>query len=300
MKKIFFILVSIGFLTGSYAYGAVEIFVSIPPQKWLVDKVGGEHIASRVLVGEGQDPHTFEPTPRQMAALTRAKTWFTMDMEFEEQLVKKVKQVAPKLQIVDIAHHVQKIGGTEETHADNKKHDTHEKSTDQHGHDVHDGLDPHVWLSPPNLIIMAEEILEALTKIDSGNASAYLENLVSLKEELTLLHKENSAKLAPYAGSSFYVFHPSFGYFASTYGLKQEAVETGGKSPGPRQLSKMIAKARAEGVKVIFVQPQFDPKSARAVAGAIGGEVVPLNALAADVADNLKIMATKIETALAK
>ncbi|WP_167506078.1 metal ABC transporter solute-binding protein, Zn/Mn family [Desulfosediminicola flagellatus] len=293
MKKILLLLlISLCFLAGSSSYAAVEVFVSIPPQKWLVDKVGGEQVTSRVLVGEGQDPHTFSPTPRQMAALSRAKIWFIMEMEFEEQLVKKVKQVAPDLQIIDIAHHVQKISAVEDEHGE-----------EHHGHDDHndhEAKDPHVWLSPPNLMIMAEEISETLAQVDTANRSVYSANLADVKAELLLLHKENSKKLAPYSGNSFYVFHPSFGYFASAYGLKQEAVETGGKSPGPRQLSKLIAQARAEKVKVIFVQPQFDPKSARAVAAAIGGEVVPLNALAADVAGNLKIMATKIEAALAK
>lgn len=293
MKKILLILISICFLAGSSSYAAVEVFVSIPPQKWLVDKVGGEQMVSRVLVGEGQDPHTFSPTPRQMAALSRAKIWFIMEMEFEEQLVKKVKQVAPDLQIIDIAHHIEKISATEGEHEEQHGHG-HEE------HNDHDAKDPHVWLSPPNLMIMAEEISKTFAQVDPANSSVYSANLADVKKELSLLHDENSEKLAPYSGSSFYVFHPSFGYFASAYGLKQEAVETGGKSPGPRQLSQLIAQARAENVKVIFVQPQFDPKSARAVAAAIGGEVVPLNALAADVAGNLKIMATKIEAALAK
>ncbi len=293
MKRNIFLvmLLSLCFFAGTSVYAAVDVFVSIPPQKWLVDKVGGTNVETRVLVGEGQDPHTFEPTPRQMAALTKARIWFVMDLEFEEQLVKKVRQVAPALQIIDIADNVQKIHLTEDEDHDHDSHDSHT------GHDT---LDPHVWLSPLNLMIMAEDVSNGLSQIDAENSDVYSANLSRVKEDLSLLHEENKTKLAAYAGSSFYVFHPSFGYFASAYGLKQEAVEMGGKSPGPRQLSQLIKKARAENVHVIFVQPQFDPKSAKAVAQAIGGEVVPLNALAADVAENLKNMANKIEAALTK
>ncbi|MBW2329130.1 MAG: zinc ABC transporter substrate-binding protein, partial [Deltaproteobacteria bacterium] len=87
-------------------------------------------------------------------------------------------------------------------------------------------------------------------------------------------------------------------YFAHAYNLYQEAVEIEGKSPSPRQLYSLISRAKAEKVKVVFVQPQFDRKGAQAVAHAIGGEVVPLDPLAEDVSGNLKIMAEKIQSAL--
>jgi zinc transport system substrate-binding protein len=77
-------------------------------------------------------------------------------------------------------------------------------------------------------------------------------------------------------------------------------VELGGKSPSPRQLAKLIAKAQREQVKVIFVQPQFDTKSGEAIAAAIQGRVVPLNALAEDVVANLREMAVQIKQAMAR
>ena len=104
--------------------------------------------------------------------------------------------------------------------------------------------------------------------------------------------------LAPYRGRSFYVFHPGFGYFADAYGLKEEAVEAGGQSPTPKQLRALIEKARAEGVKTVFVQPEFDPQSAQVVADAIGGQVVPINGLGKNVIADIEDIAAKIEKAM--
>jgi zinc transport system substrate-binding protein len=104
--------------------------------------------------------------------------------------------------------------------------------------------------------------------------------------------------MIPCNGSRFYVFHPSFGYFASAYGLEQVPVEIDGKSPSPQQLAALITQARSENVKVIFVQKQFPLKSAKAVANAIDGDVVQLNPLAEDVIANLREIAETLLHAL--
>ena len=139
---------------------------------------------------------------------------------------------------------------------------------------------------------------EAMSAADPDNAAIYNRNLEETATQLTLLNDEITAMLAPFKGAAFYVFHPSFGYFAREYGLQQEAVEISGKSPTPKQLSSLIAKAKEDKVRIIFVQPQFDAKSATAVAEAIGGVVEPLDALAEDIPANLRTMASQISKAL--
>ena len=165
--------------------------------------------------------------------------------------------------------------------------------------DDHIRQDPHVWLSPVNLKIMAANMAQTLCDRDPQNCTAYTANLDKVNLELEVLDQMIADQLQPYAGEKFFVFHPSFGYFSKRYGLQQEAVEVEGKTPTPKQLSALINEAKADGVKVIFVQPQFDPRSGQAIAAAIGGEVVPLDALAEDVEENLKTIAARIRTALA-
>jgi zinc transport system substrate-binding protein len=272
------------FLTNSAV--AMDIFVSIAPQKWLADNLGEGMITTHVLVGEGREPHTFEPTPRQMTKLSRATIYFTVDMEFEHQLVKRLKDSIVNLKFVNSASHVKKIPITIETIDD---HDGHNES-----------LDPHIWLSPFNLKIMAKEMAEAMIEADFKNEARYRVNLAAFSKKLDALDERISRQLAPFAGRTFYVFHPSFGYFAHDYKLIQKAVEVAGKSPSPKQLSQLIAQAKKDNVTIIFVQPQFDTKSGEAIASAIDGEVVPLDPLAEDVAENLEIMMQKIKSALSK
>ncbi len=261
----------------------IKVYVSIPPQKWLCEKLGGEHLLTGVLLKKGQDPHTFEPTPKQMVNLYQAQLYFTLGLEFEKQIIQKIHSSLHQLKVID----------TVEGH--DEKGDTGHNHLDEH---THVGEDPHVWLSLPIMMEIAETMAEALIMIDPDNAGMYRENLGALTKELVDLHHEIESRLAPYTGRAFYVFHPSFGHFARTYGLVQETVEIEGKKPSPRQLGALIQKARRDNVKVIFSQPQFDNKSAQAIAHAIDGEVITLDALAENIIDNLRIMSVKIEKAL--
>jgi len=273
----------------------MEVFVSISPQKWVSDHVGGSLVVTHVLVGKGQDPHTYEPTPRQIAALSRAKMYFTLDLEFEEQIIPRLEKTVPTLHMIDTADAIPKIAMTAHEH-DKPGHDEHVHADDKRHHE--EGMDPHVWLSPLNLKIMAAKMAKAMITHDPANRSNYEKNLLDVNQILDRLHQQITQELAPHHGASFYVFHPAFGYFAQAYHLQQQAIETGGKSPSPKQLSALITQAKANKARIIFVQPQFDPKSAQTIANGIGGEVVPLDPLAEDVVSNLEIMATKIESAL--
>lgn len=273
----------------------LQIFVSIPPQKWLSDQIGGEHVSTDVLVGQGQDPHTYEPTPKQITALSQAKIYFTLDLEFERRIIPKLEKTVPSLHIIDLAASIAKIDMTDQGHDDEPGHNTDGHTGQEE--DRHEGLDPHVWLSPVNLQLMAADMARVMIAHDPAHRLSYEKNLAATTVILEQLHQKIKQELAPHQGASFYVFHPAFGYFAHTYHLQQQAIETGGKSPTPRQLFSLIAQAKKNKARVIFVQPQFDPKSARAVANAINGEVVPLDALAEDVVANLEIMAAKIQAA---
>lgn len=304
MKRLFstgILLLALSCAAASPGFAApMEVYVSIPPQKWLSDRLGGDRVVTHVLVAKGADPHTYEPTPKQISALAGSRLYFTIGMEFEEQIVGKLAGTVAGLRFVDTTRGVARIAMAAEGH-DGEREAAHEGKG---GHDEpeshhHDGTDPHVWLSPLNLQIMAAAMAEAMAAADLANKAVYDQNLARLQAELEQLHSFIQQELAPYKGSSFYIFHPSFGYFAKEYHLVQQAVEVGGKSPSPRQLSGLIEMARKEGVKIIFVQPQFDTKSAETVARAIGGSVEPLDNLALDVAGNLKTMAAKIKAALA-
>jgi zinc transport system substrate-binding protein len=153
-------------------------------------------------------------------------------------------------------------------------------------------------MSPPLARRQAQNILDALIRADPAGEEAYRAGFEGFAAELDRVHAELTAALAPLRGRELLVYHPAFGYFAREYGLKQVAVETGGKQPSARELARLIELARERGIRVVFVQPQFSQAGARAVAEAIGGAVVPLDDLPSDYLANLRDLSRKVQEAL--
>ncbi|MGA2062042.1 MAG: zinc ABC transporter substrate-binding protein [Thermoguttaceae bacterium] len=273
----------------TFAAEPIEVFAGIPPVAYLVERIGGDRVHVEVFIQPGQDPHTFEPAPRQIQALGNAKLFFKVGMPFENQLLEKIRSAHPGMTVVDTTAGIKKrllaadssVAGGD--HADQNSH----------GHSPEE-LDPHVWLSPPLVKIMATNIATALEKIDPDGTASFKANLLELHRELDAVDAKIRQALKPYAGRSFYVFHPAFGYFGDCYHLKQEAIEAEGKQPSPKQLRELIQKAKSENVRIIFIQPQFDRHSVQAVAEAIGGRLVPINDMEKDILANLQDMAGKI------
>lgn len=251
-------------------HGKPTVFVSIPPQAGLAKAIVGEAVHVGTLVGEGQSPHAYEPTAKQLAELGNADILFTVGVPFEQALLKKIRPLYPNLRIVETDAGISKRSMP---HAHHGEHCTHD----------HGAPDPHVWLTPENSTMIAGALYTELKAY--GIEPTEFE---ALKSALTNLNDTMVRKLEPFSGSRFYVFHPSFGYFADRYGLKQIPIELEGKAPSPRQLAELIDQAKADQVKIIFVQKQFPSGSADAVAKAIDGHVVYLDPLAEDVIDNLR------------
>ena len=257
--------------------GRLQVFASIPPLASFTEAVGGERVRVQVLVTPGQDPHTYEPSPRQVAGLARSRLLFLAGFPFEKALLPRLRQTMRQLEIVDTREGIDLLPDGEEA----------------------GGSDPHVWMSPRLARRQAENIRDALIRVDPEGAEAYRAFFEGFAAELDGLHAELARALAPLAGRELLVYHPAFGYFAAEYGLKQVAVETGGRQPSARELAQLIALARERHIRVVFVQPQFSQTGARAVAEAIGGAVVPLDDLPRDYLANLRDMSRKVQEALA-
>jgi zinc transport system substrate-binding protein len=262
--------------------GRLQAFVSILPEAFFVERIGGDHVSVEVLVGPGQSPHSYEPTPRQLTRLAGARVFFAIGVPFEKALLARIKRSFPGVEVVDTR------AGIELREAE--EHDGHD--------DDAGGPDPHVWLNPRNARLIAASIRDALVRLDPAHAADYRANFDALAAQLDALDARLAKALAPLAGRRFYVFHPAFGYFGQAYGLTQVAVETGGREPSPRELAALIESAKADGVRVIFVQPQFSKSSAEAVARAIGGVVAPVDPLAKDYIANLERLAAALSDAL--
>lgn len=272
--------------TEPVAPDGLVVFTGVPPMAYVAERIAGGHARVETLMRTGQDPHTFEPGPEQVVALCRARLYLSLGMPFEMQIIGKVSASARDFHVVDTRKGI--------SLRPLESHDGHAGDTQT----ACEQADPHVWLGPPQLEQLAKNITEALVEAEPAHTDAFRANLAAFLDELHALDAQLREMLGPYADETFYVYHPAFGYFADAYGLRQEAVETGGKSPAPRHIRELIARAQSDSVRVIFVQPQFAPDAANAIAEAIGGVVAPLDDLAKDVPANLEEIARRIVRAL--
>lgn len=332
-KRILFLTVSLIILAGS-AWANPSVFVTITPQKYFVDKISGGKASVSVMVEPGANPHAYEPKPRQMAALANASIYFTIGDSFDQTWLERIVSANPAITVVHTAEGIKKIPMIDEhVHGEREAHkkehsdegeahvhegeanahegdahshegETHAHNGEEHihgghGHD-HGTLDPHIWLDPALVKIQAARIRDGLSKVDPDGAQGYAANAAVFMKELDELDSEIKAIISalPEDRRTFLVFHPSWGYFAKAYGLKQAAIEVEGKEPSPSDMAHIIAMGKKTGAKVVFVQPQFSEKSASVIAKQIGAKVVRLDPLAENWSDNLRNAAQAFSNAL--
>ncbi|MBN1907150.1 MAG: zinc ABC transporter substrate-binding protein [Deltaproteobacteria bacterium] len=270
-----------------------SIFVTIEPQRYFVQQIGGDFVDCQVMVPTGADAHTYEPKPRQMAALSGARLYFATGIEFEEANLDKIISINPTIKVVHIDEGIKKIPMKSHHH----EGDRHSEAGKEARHEKR-SLDPHIWLSPPLVKIQAASILKGLNEIDPAHKDEYEANYKNFISSVEQLDAELKALFKEKSGMKFIVFHPAWGYFAENYGLEQVPVEIEGKEPKPAQLKELISHARENNIKVIFAQPQFSVKSAKVVASEIGGEVIFADPMAYEWLTNLRNVADKFREAL--
>lgn len=253
----------------------LQVAVSIIPQKVLVERIGGEHVEVHLMVRPGHSPATYEPTPRQMARLAGTALYYRIGVPFERVWMDSILDAYPKLPVLDARDGV-KLRWMEGA---------------GHGEHARGEPDPHIWLSPPRIKIMALRLRDRLIRLDPAHRDDYIKNHAELDGSLDLLDADIRRTLSGMVSRRFMVYHPAWGYFADTYGLQQIPIESEGKEPGARSLAKLLDGARENSVGTIFVQKQFSQTQAKSVAEAIRAKVVVIDSLAGDYPENLRRVA---------
>jgi zinc transport system substrate-binding protein len=265
---------------------SIEVFVSILPQKNFVERIGGEHVNVHVMVGPGQSPATYEPTPKQMAKLTRADIYFRVGTPFETVWMDRIAASNPALAIIDARDAI--------TLREVKRNDFLAAPTaGNHDHD-HGLKDPHIWTDPLNVKNFMRHFTDKMAVLYPNYATYFWNNYQQFAVQLGELDGKIQAMFQNTPSKHFLVFHPSWGYFADRYGLVQISIELEGKTPNAKELAAVIDYATQHNIKRVFVQKQFGQKDAQAVANAIKGKVVVVDPLAEDYFINLLQVAQKI------
>ena len=244
--------------------GALALTVSIAPQKAFLEAIGGDHVDVTVMVPKGSEPATYEPKPRQVAALARSRAYFSIGVPFETAWLPRFRSAAPDVPVVDT------VAGID-------------RGTLSGGQP-----DPHVWLAPALVEVQARTYATALKELDPGHAGDYDAGLSRFEGSVQQVDSDLRSMLAPYGGTSFMIFHPVLNYFADEYDLRPINIEAGGDDPSASDMQRLVSTGREQGVSAVLVEPQFSQRSSRTIADQLGVPVRQVDPLADDWARNMR------------
>lgn len=274
----------------NFLFGTTKISVSILPQKNIVEQVGKEKVTVLPLVKPQESEESCELTIEQRRQLDTTQLYFTIGLPFEEALIKNLNQKSPPtVKIVPIQTEIQLIA-------------LNPKAQCCHHHTSYD---PHFWLDPLNMSIMAKIVEKSLSEIDPKSSTYYKKNLAKLESKLTILKNNLDHILASAKDKTMITVHPSYGYLAKTYGFSQIAIQENGKEPGAQHIKNLIDIMLEKNIHTIFTQPNFSPKTANALANTIQEKapshkinIIELNPLMENYIENMEILAKAIADGL--
>lgn len=252
----------------------LSVFVSVLPQKTMLEAIGGDKITVSVMLPSGASPELYAPPPKTMQALSAAAVYFSIGAPFEWSWLPRMKKQAAKTRFISLDAGLDKRFMAGHDHDDHHEHSLEEEAMP----------DPHVWLSPLHMAAMTDKAAAALAEVDPAHANFYAENAAAYKKKILAFHQRMTTRFdaLPDAQDLVVVFHPSWGYVTDLYGLIQVAIEERGREPSAKQLAGLMKKMKQWKLPALFIQPQFSDRAARRIADSIGVPVVPLDPLAAD------------------
>ena len=241
--------------------------VTLEPLRYFTEAIAGNNYEVVSMVPKGSSPKSYDPTPQQLVNLSKSQAYFRIGyIGFEQAWMKKLEANCPNMKVFDTSKGIDLIRDKGHWHGD-------------HFHEG--GVEPHVWNSTQNALIIADNIYQALCELDSTHQEDYQKRLDVLKQTIRQTDA-NVRTLVEKADSTFLIYHPALSYFARDYGLKQVSIEEGGKEPSPAQLKALIETCRNENVHTIFVQQEFDQRNAQLIANELGVNIVSINPLSYD------------------
>ena len=256
------------------------ITVTLEPLRYFTEAIAGDCFEVVSMVPKGSSPESYDPTPQQLVNLSKSQAYLRIGyIGFEQAWMKKLEANYPTMKVYDTSKGVELI--REEGH--------------HHGDHYHEGgVEPHIWNSTRNASVIADNIYAALCEMDTDHQPEYKQRLDSLKQVIARTDADVRTLLAN-ADSTFLIYHPALSYFARDYGLHQISIEEGGKEPSPATLKTLIETCRREGAQVIFVQQEFDQRNAQLIADELGIEIVPINPLSHDWAEEMLRVANALK-----
>lgn len=248
--------------------------VTIEPQRYFLEQIVGDKFQVNTLVPPGSSPETYEPSPSAMIKLGNSRAYFKVGfLGYENVWTGKLAENNPDLKIVDCSVGIEPVYG-------GHGHHDHSHEAADHGHNQTDAADPHVWSSAKNAVLFSQNMLNAVVELDVENAGLYRANFEKLTQKIAETDSALTRLLKDIPTRSFIVYHPALAYLARDYNLTQHSIEFEGKNPSPAQMKELVDLAKAENIKIVFVQQEFDIKNSEVIAREIGATSHTINPLA--------------------
>ncbi|MBS3750840.1 MAG: zinc ABC transporter substrate-binding protein [Anaerolineales bacterium] len=258
----------------------------------VVSRVGGEHISLTVLLPYGANPHSFQPSPQDVAAVNRSDVIFANGVGLEVFLEDLIENAGGDAEVVHVSEGIdlrsfpsQTDDGHDHEEGEDKAHDDAAEQenggSDDHDHDPGEA-DPHVWFDPTNVMVWVDNIQETLTRIDPANEDRYQENAQTYRAQLEDLDSWIRDQVTQIPEDNRYIVtdHTVFGYFAEEYGFQQVGAvipsPTTEAQPSGKHLAELSDTIREYAVKAIFVGKDFDPSLSQRIAEDTGVKLVQL------------------------
>lgn len=244
----------------------IGVVVSIYPLKDIVEQVGGERVRVDYMIPPGASPHTFEPKPSDIKRLNRANLLFLIGGGLEFWAEKVVSALNKKPRVIVLSKGLSLL---KEKHS----HGAHDR------YDKREFFDPHIWLDPIMVMTMVDRIRDVIADSDPSNRIYYAQRAERFKDEIMKLHLRIEETAKRFRTREFVTFHSAWNYFAKRYGLRIIGIieESPGKEASPAHIAKIVKEIRETKVKVVFVEPQFNPKAAEVIAKETGAKVFILD-----------------------
>ncbi len=247
------------------------VSVSILPQKYFVEKIAGDYVKVNVMVPPGMSPATCDLSTEQLKKLYDSDLCFTIGyLPFELTHLYPVLANRSDIRLINHSEGLELIDGS---------------CGHLHGHpagehaDGHEGVDPHIWLSPRYARKMASTVWKTLSEQYPEKQEEFTRNYQGLLTEIDSVGALADSVLSGKQHKSFLIYHPALTYLARDYGMEQISIEDEGKEPNPAHLKKIIDSAKEKDIRIIFIQSQFDVNNAKSIAKEIGATVIPIDPL---------------------
>ena len=257
-------LVTAVLLASTTAFSNMTVTTTIYPLYSIAKEVGGDKIKLQNLIPFGVEAHGFDPTPADLAKLSKSDLFITSSDSMEPWKDKIVKSLKIEQKVFDMSEHV-KLKEIEEE--DNHHED--EKGKKEHKHE-HGGFDPHYWVSLNNYILMTETITKLFIEKDSVNKDFYIQNSNNYLVKVKALKEKYDLSMATCSNKKILVNHDAFSYFADDYGVKQHSISgmSPDDKPSAKQIAQLIELVKNEKINTVFFEEFASPKVAQTIAKA--------------------------------